>query len=142
MSAPRPAPGGPPADHRGHRGHRPGRGAADRGSATVELAAALPAVLVLLVVVLTAARLVVVQLDCVDAARAGARAAARGEAEDAVRASAAALAPPGARVAVRRTAGLVVVDVSSPQSLAGPLGGRVLARASATAALEQPVGAG
>ncbi|WP_432547029.1 TadE family type IV pilus minor pilin [Kineococcus sp. SYSU DK004] len=139
MSAPRPAPGGRPT---GRRGRRPRRGAADRGSATVELAAALPAVLVLLVVLLTAARLVVVQLDCVDAARAGARAAARGEPGDVVRASAAALAPPGARVTVRRTAGLVVVDVASPQSLAGPLGGRVLARASATAALEQPVGTG
>ncbi|MGI4894688.1 MAG: TadE family type IV pilus minor pilin [Janthinobacterium lividum] len=108
----------------------------DEGSVVAEFALALPAVLVLLAVVLAGARVVLVQLDCVDAARAGARAAARGDTPDVVRAAAGALAPAGSAITVRAGTGTVVVDVSSRQRLAGVLGGEVLARGSATAALE------
>lgn len=112
------------------------RGHADRGSVTAEFALALPAVLVLLALALGAVRVGVSQVQCVDAARAGARVAARGEASDVVRAAALAAAPRGANVSVTRADGSVVVEVSSAQSLAGPLGGSVLARAAATAAVE------
>jgi hypothetical protein len=49
------------------------------GSATAELAASLPALVLLLFAALTAVLAVRVQLECVDAAREAARAAARGE---------------------------------------------------------------
>ena len=64
---------------------RPGR---DRGSFTAELAAGLPALMVLLLVGLTAVAAGVAKVQCVDAARDGALAAARGEP-----------APPGGRPA-------------------------------------------
>ena len=108
----------------------------DTGSVTSEFALALPAVLVLLALALGAVRVVLTQVQCVDAARAGARVAARGEAPDVVRATAADLAPDGAGVSVTRSSGHVVVEVSSGARLVGPLGGPVLARASATAAVE------
>jgi hypothetical protein len=51
------------------------------------------------------------QARCIDAARVGARAAARGEPDAVVTRWAAALAPPGARVGVVREARTVRVDV-------------------------------
>ncbi|NIZ91589.1 TadE family type IV pilus minor pilin [Kineococcus rubinsiae] len=113
----------------------------DRGSATLELAVAMPAVVLLLAVVLGAADVVVAQVDCVDAARAGARAAARGETAAVVRASAQSLAPAGASVAVRGGAGTVVVEVTSRRAVLGRLGGAVLTGATARAAVE-PAAAG
>lgn len=53
--------------------------ARDAGSATVELAVSLPALVLLLFAGLTAISAVRTQLECVDAAREAARAAARGE---------------------------------------------------------------
>ena len=111
----------------------------EAGSVTAEFALALPALVVLLAVVLTAGRVVLAQVGCVDAARAAARVAARGEDPAVVRATATALAPRGAAVAVRAGAGTVVVEVTSRQSLAGPWGGDVLARGTATAAVEAAV---
>ena len=113
----------------------------DRGSATLELAVAMPAVVLLLAVVLSAADVVVAQVDCVDAARAGARAAARGETPAVVRASALALAPTGATVTVGGGAGAVVVAVSSRRAALGRFGGSVLTGATARAAVE-PAAAG
>ncbi|WP_432491695.1 TadE family type IV pilus minor pilin [Kineococcus gypseus] len=104
-----------------------------------ELALALPGVVLVLALVLGAGRLVLAQVGCADAARAGARAAARGDEAAAVRATAAALAPAGAAVAVRPGGAGVTVEVSSTQRLAGPLGGRVVVRSSATAAVETGV---
>lgn len=52
----------------------------DRGSATAELAVALPVLLLLLLAGLTAVSAVATKLRCVDAAREAARAEARGEA--------------------------------------------------------------
>lgn len=51
----------------------------DRGSATAELAASLPALVLMLLTALTAVTAVRTHLECVDAAREAARAAARGE---------------------------------------------------------------
>ena len=72
--------------------------ASDRGSATAELAVALPVLALLLVVALTAVAAVTAQLRCVDAAREAARAAARGS-SDATAAGRRA-APAGAAVTV------------------------------------------
>ncbi|WP_432497126.1 TadE family type IV pilus minor pilin [Kineococcus auxinigenes] len=107
-----------------------------------EFAVALPAVVLVLALLLGAARVALAQVGCVDAARAGARAAARGEAEAVVRATASAAAPAGASVDVRVSAGTVRVEVRSVQHLAGPLGGRVLARSAASAAVEGVAGVG
>ena len=72
----------------------PGR---DRGSFTAELAAGLPALMVLLFAGLTAVGAVTTKGQCVDAAREGAIAAAR---EEDGAAAAALAAPPGATVTV------------------------------------------
>ncbi len=73
---------------------RPGR---DRGSFTAELAAGLPALMLLLVAGLTTVAAVTTKGRCIDAARAGALAAARGEDGPA---AAARVAPPGTTVTV------------------------------------------
>lgn len=114
------------------------RAGGDRGSVTAEFAFLLPAVVVLLALALGAVRVVVAQVQCVDAARAGARAAARGEPVDVVRQVTRAAGPDGAGVRIEVAAGTVTVEVSAPQRLAGPLGGDVLARGTATAAVEVP----
>ena len=68
----------------GRRGSAPAQGGrsgqrGDSGSATAELAASLPALVLLLVVGVSALTAVRTQIECVDAAREVARAAARGE---------------------------------------------------------------
>lgn len=105
----------------------------DRGSFTAELAAGLPALLVLLFAGLTAVGAVTTKAQCVDAAREGALAAARGAPAEpaAVR-----VAPAGARVAVQMTGDTVTVTVEAP---AGVLDGglpRFTVRAVAVAARE------
>ncbi|WP_347943132.1 TadE family type IV pilus minor pilin [Sphaerisporangium sp. TRM90804] len=74
---------------------------------------ALPALVLVLGVALWAVAAVGVQLQCVDAARAGARAAARGESLDAVHRAVARAAPPGAVVSVSRDLGLSRVTVTA-----------------------------
>jgi Flp pilus assembly protein TadG len=68
------------------------------GSVTVETAVAFPALVVVLAVALWGVSAAAAQVACVDAARAGARAAARGEPETAVRAAVLQAAPPNAHV--------------------------------------------
>ncbi|MEQ8145451.1 TadE family type IV pilus minor pilin [Streptomyces sp. OP7] len=83
----------------------------DRGFVTAESALVLP-VLVLFVTALVWGLLVVAaQIQCVDAARAGARAAARQDPPDAVVEVAREAAPAGARVTVSRDADQVRVTV-------------------------------
>ncbi|MBT3163499.1 pilus assembly protein [Streptomyces sp. Vc74B-19] len=83
----------------------------DRGFVTAESALVLP-VLVLFVTALVWGLLVVAaQIQCVDAARAGARAAARQDPPDAVAEVAREAAPAGARVTVSRDAEHVRVTV-------------------------------
>ncbi|MFC4589081.1 TadE family type IV pilus minor pilin [Sphaerisporangium corydalis] len=72
------------------------------GSATAEMAVALPSLALVLGAALWAVTAVAAQLECVDAARAGARAAARGEPLEAVRQAAGGAAPAGATVSVTR----------------------------------------
>ncbi|MFC4010909.1 TadE family type IV pilus minor pilin [Nonomuraea purpurea] len=78
------------------------RRSASRGSVTAETAAMLPALMVVLAAALWAIQAVGVQLECVDAARAAARAAARGEPLDQVRDVARAVTHPEAQVDIAR----------------------------------------
>ncbi|MEV4637889.1 TadE family type IV pilus minor pilin [Actinoplanes sp. NPDC049548] len=106
------------------RRRRPGRPSAlagllrgrDRGSFTAELAAGLPALMLLLFAGLTAVVAVTTQGRCVDAAREGAIVAARGGAgaENAGR-----IAPPGAAVAVVPGDDTVTVTVRARVTVLG-----------------------
>ncbi|MEU4238869.1 TadE family type IV pilus minor pilin [Actinoplanes sp. NPDC026619] len=91
----------------------PGR---DRGSFTAELAAGLPALILLLLAGLTAVAAVTAKGQCVDAAREGALAGARGEGavEAATR-----MAPDGADVAIDEGADSVTAVVRAPVRLLG-----------------------
>lgn len=82
----------------------------DAGSATAELAIAMPAVVLLLVFVLALMGTGVVRLRCDDAARAGARSAALGEPDAAVVSTARRVAG-GGDVGVDRDGGWVTVTV-------------------------------
>ena len=99
----------PAAPWRGHRR----AGGRDRGSATVEIAIALPSLVLVLVTALWAVLTAAAEVACVDAVRAGARAAARGESLAAVREAVAGAAPPGARVEVSRGGQLTTVSVTA-----------------------------
>jgi hypothetical protein len=83
------------------------------GSATAEMAVALPSLALVLGAALWAVAAVVAQLECVDAARSGARAAARGESLEAVRQAAGRAAPAGAAVSVTRDSEFSRVTVSA-----------------------------
>jgi Flp pilus assembly protein TadG len=83
-----------------------------RGSVTAETALALPAVLVVLAALLGTGRVVLAQLGCVDAARAGARAAARADPDARIQDTVLQLAP-GSIVKVRRSGGVIRVEVSN-----------------------------
>ncbi|GIH70254.1 hypothetical protein Mth01_25070 [Sphaerimonospora thailandensis] len=87
-------------------------GPRERGSVTAETAVALPALVLVLAAVLWAVTVVDARLRCVDAARAGARAAARGEALNAVRETVLRSAPAGSRVVVVPGPEVTRVDVS------------------------------
>jgi hypothetical protein len=72
----------------------------ERGLVTAETAVAFPALVVVLAIALWGVSAAAAQIACVDAARAGARAAARGEPSAAVRAAVLRAAPPNAQVSV------------------------------------------
>jgi hypothetical protein len=119
------------------QGRRRAGECADRGSVTAETAVALPALVFILVVAVWGVTAAAAQVACVDAARAGARAAARGEPTSAVRAEVLRAAPRGASVDVRQdpqVTRVVVRAVVSPPgvSLFPPLA----LRAQAVAATE------
>ena len=82
----------------------------DTGSATVETALALPSLLLLTLALAGIITGLAMQIRCVDAARLGARATARGESEAAVRSAIAAELPHG-QVAIGSSAGFVHVQV-------------------------------
>ncbi|GAA3443538.1 hypothetical protein Pve01_14510 [Planomonospora venezuelensis] len=83
-----------------------------RGSVTAETVAVLPALVAVLAAGLWAVAAVEARLECADAARAGARAASRGESLDRVRSGVLAAAPAGARAEVVRDGERVRVEVS------------------------------
>ena len=82
--------------------------------ATAEIAVALPSLVLVTAIALWGLTLASVQLTCTDAARAGARAAARGEPLDAVRALVLKAVPKEATVKVSRNETTVHVDVAAP----------------------------
>ncbi|MDQ7908355.1 TadE family type IV pilus minor pilin [Phytohabitans sp. ZYX-F-186] len=97
----------PGADQRSGRDRRAGR---DRGSFTAELAAGLPALMLLLFVGLTAVNAVTTKAQCVDAAREAALAAARGEGGVAAGQR---VAPSGATVSIATSGDTVVATVTA-----------------------------
>ncbi|MEU3555271.1 TadE family type IV pilus minor pilin [Streptomyces fragilis] len=123
-------------------GHDDARPARDRqsGMVTAETAVTLPVLVLFGVALVWALMATAAQIQCVDAARAGARAAARQDPEDAVLAVARRSAPEGASVTVGRSGGLVRVRVVAHPPGAGALPFEV--RHEAVALAEETVGAG
>ncbi|MEE1930277.1 TadE family type IV pilus minor pilin [Streptomyces sp. TRM 70351] len=93
----------------------------DRGQATAETAAVVPCLVLLATMLIWGLLAAVAQIQCVDAARTGARAAARAEPEGRAVAAARAAAPSGARVELVRDGDLVRVRVSARSAGPGPL---------------------
>ncbi|MGH3374087.1 MAG: TadE family type IV pilus minor pilin [Actinoallomurus sp.] len=85
----------------------------ERGLVTAETAVAFPALVVVLAVALWGVSAAAAEVACVDAARAGARAAARGEPETAVRAAVLQAAPPNAHVVLSRDPAITRVVVQA-----------------------------
>ena len=106
----------------------------DRGFVTVEAALVLPVLALFTVALLWALAAAAAQIRCVDAARAGARIAARAEPVASAESAARAAAPEGARVSVTRSGELwrVTVEAEAP----GPRGMGVTLRAGAAALAE------
>ncbi|MGI5211584.1 TadE family type IV pilus minor pilin [Plantactinospora sp. CA-290183] len=105
----------------------------DRGSFTAELAAGLPALLLLLLAGLTAVTAVTTKAQCVDAAREAALAASRGAPGVAAGAEA---APDGATVTVAADGDRVVATVRAPVRALGARLPRLTVSATAVAAVE------
>ncbi|MFL6111359.1 MAG: TadE family type IV pilus minor pilin [Catenulispora sp.] len=85
----------------------------DAGYATVETALAIPSLVLFTLALAGILAGMATQIRCVDAARLGARAAARGEPRDQVQA-AVARASPGSTVHISSEAGLIHVTVAAP----------------------------
>ncbi|MEU4796394.1 TadE family type IV pilus minor pilin [Streptomyces sp. NPDC023327] len=116
--------------------------ARDQGFVTAEAAVVLPTLVLFTMALVWTLLAVCAQIQCVDAARAGARAAARQDPEAVAVAAARQAAPRGARVTVRRDGDLVRVEVVAavPGPKALDLGLRL--RAEAVALAEETVGVG
>lgn len=108
----------------------------DSGMVTAETAIVMPAVVLLLTVVLFAGNAVLDQVRCIDAAQAGARLAARGEASAVVTASVQRIAPSQARMTLSDNGSEAVVVVMSDVRI--PLTGWAVVslRGSAAAQIE------
>ncbi|MFB6439083.1 TadE family type IV pilus minor pilin [Streptomyces sp. NPDC056411] len=109
---------------------RPSR---DAGFVTAEAAVVLPVLVVLVGVLVWGLMAACARIECVDAARAGARAAARAEPRSVVIATARGAAPRGARIALAREGDLVRVRVESELPGMGHLAVRVGGEAVALA---------
>ncbi|MGK5441789.1 TadE family type IV pilus minor pilin [Micromonospora sp. URMC 105] len=105
----------------------------DRGSFTAELAAGLPALLLLLLTGLTAVDAVTTKAACLDAAREAALAASRGESGAAAGAR---IAPPGADVSVTVDGDRVTATVRAPVRALGARLPRITVAATTVAAVE------
>ncbi|MEU1347992.1 TadE family type IV pilus minor pilin [Streptomyces sp. NPDC005795] len=131
--------------HVGREGHargetaEPARQRGDQGAVTAEAAMVIPVLVIFVLALLWALMAASAQIRCVDAARAGARAAARSESEAQVRDAALSAAPRRARVEVERAGELWRVTVAAPSSGPGPLA--VTLTAKAVAAAEDLMGA-
>ncbi|MHC3471475.1 TadE family type IV pilus minor pilin [Streptomyces sp. 7R007] len=110
----------------------------DRGFVTAESAVVLPVLVMFAMALVWGLLVVAAQIQCVDAARTGARAAARQDPADSVVEAAREAAPRGARVTVSREGDQVrVIVVARPPALHG-LPFEV--REEAVAAAEETVG--
>lgn len=120
--------------------------ARDRGSVTAEAAVAVPALVIFVLSLVWALTAVAAQIQCVDAARAGARAAARSEPAATTLTVARSAAPEGARVTLRREGDLWRVRVEAPAPGPGGLGltlsAEAVAHAEETVAHARASGAG
>lgn len=105
----------------------------DRGAVTAEAAMAIPVLAVFALALVWALMAASAQIRCVDAARAGARAAARSEPAAQVREAALSAAPDRARVEVERAGALWRVRVAAPTPGPGPLTVTLSAEAAAAA---------
>lgn len=110
----------------------------DRGFVTAETAVAIPALVGFALALLWALTAASAEIRCVDAARAGARAAARSEPEAVAVAAARSAAPKGATVTVRRAGELWRVRVES--ATPGPRHLALTLSAEAAALAEDTVG--
>lgn len=112
----------------------------DQGSVTAEAAVAVPALVVFVAALLWALTAASAQIQCVDAARAGARAAARSEPRAAAVEAARSAAPEGARVTLGRSDDLWRVRVEAPTP--GPRGIALTLAAEAVAPAEDAMPGG
>jgi Flp pilus assembly protein TadG len=110
--------------------------ARDDGMVTAETAVVLPVLLLVLAGAVAAVTVVGAHLRCVDAAREGARAAARGEDVAAVRAIAGQAAPKGAVTDVSTAGDEIRVTVTASVAPLGPVPLRVTVSAEAVALRE------
>ncbi|MEV8530687.1 TadE family type IV pilus minor pilin [Streptomyces sp. NPDC051211] len=110
----------------------------DGGYVTAEAALVIPALVLFAALLVWALMAAAAQIRCVDAARAGARAAARSEPLETAVAAARAAAPDGAEVTVERTGELWRVRVAAPAP--GPAALPVRLGAGAVALAEDSVG--
>ncbi|NLU75540.1 hypothetical protein HCC61_23235 [Streptomyces sp. HNM0575] len=93
----------------------------DDGYVTAETAVVIPALVLLFGMLLWGVMAAAAHIQCVDAARAGARAAARGEKEQGVRSAVRSAAPHGATAKTVRDGRLVRVHVRARTVGPGPL---------------------
>jgi hypothetical protein len=114
---------------------------------TAETAVALPAIVLFTALLLWGVLAAAAQIECVDAARLGARAAARGDTDATAMTAARRAAPRGAEVSVVRGTDTVRVAVAAPLHGPGGLTRGLTVRVSAEAfaaredlPLEQPLG--
>jgi hypothetical protein len=91
---------------------------------TAEIATALPVLVALVVAAVWTVTAASIQTRCADAAREGARAAARGEDDAVVVSVAKATAPDGAKVRIDRNDGVVTVEVVAHLRLPPPFSER------------------
>lgn len=123
-----------------HRAPRAAR--ADHGAVTAETAVLLPGLVLLLAVLLAAAAAGMTLIRYEEAARASARAAARGESAAVVRSTAARVAGDAAAVRLTEDAGTATVTVTGPApGILGTWGGWEL-QADASAVTEGAAAAG
>ena len=120
-------------------GKRPDRdGRRSRGAVTAELALAFPAVVLALLLAVAVGQVVIAQVRCTDAARVGAREAARGETDAVVIRQAQRVGPPGAQVDVAGGGGSVAVDVTVVVRLPLPGAPGLTVHGHAVGPVEQP----
>ena len=116
---------------------RAARQSSDRGTVTAELAIALPAVVLMAILIVVVAVAGMTQLRVADAARAGARSAALGESEDTIRGIVGRLAGPDARVAISHAPPWVTVTVLDTVGGRGLTPGAFVVRGEASARVEE-----